>query len=412
MTIDWQNFFAHRTKNITGSQIRQFFALTERPEIISFAGGFPDNDFFPRDDIAATLAQMVKEEGQLALQYGPTEGSYELRVLLAGKMSLNGAPCEINNLIITNGSQQGLDLLCRTLVNSGDAVLVEEPAYIGGVGAIKSYGGNPVGITIDQDGPIPEIMEETIKKLIKLGKKPRMFYTVPNFQNPTGVTTSLARRLDILAIADHYNLVIIEDDPYSELCYEGEVPPSYKSLDQCDRVIYLGSYSKVIIPGIRIGWIAGSEPLMEKVTLAKQTTDLCSSSLGQLLSYRLSQDGYLDRHIARLNDHYRQKKNTMLDSMQQSFPADVTFSRPRGGFFIWVSFPSHFPTSKELLTMALKRQVAFVHGEGFFSNGGGSHTARFSFSQPKIEDIHAGIKIFGDILLEIHVHSQTKAAII
>ncbi len=408
MNIEWQNFFARRTNRVTGSQIRQFFALTERPEVISFAGGFPDNEFFPREDLARAMAALVKEDSRQSLQYGPTEGVYELRVYLSGKMRQAGAQCEIGNIIITNGSQQGIDLLSRVLVNPGDPVLVEEPAYIGGMGAIKSYGGVPYGIEMDDQGPLPESMVDILEKLIAKGSKPKFFYTVPNFQNPTGTTTSLERRSEILKTASRYDLLIIEDDPYGELSYNGNVPPSYYTLDREQRVIFLGSYSKVLIPGIRIGWMAGAEALLEKVVLIKQTTDLCSSSIGQRLAYRLSQDGYVDRHIERLKSLYSQKKTAILEAMQEYFPPAVKFSNPGGGFFIWVKFPEHYPNSGELLELALERKVAFVHGKGFYNNGGGSHTARFSFSQPGLDDLTTGIRIFGDLLWEIETAVDNK----
>lgn len=401
MSISWNNIFAERTKNITGSQIRQFFALTEQPEVISFAGGFPGNDFFPKTEIAMALTEMIRKDSRQALQYGPTEGTIDLRTFLAAKMSGDGACCATKNLIITDGSQQGLDLLGRILVDEGDPVLVEEPSYIGAMSAFKSYGGTPVGIAMDEAGPIPADMENTIKILLGEGRKPKMFYTVPNFQNPTGITTSLERRREILAIAARYNLLIIEDDPYGKLCYEGATPPGYFALDRLGLVVFLGSYSKVLIPGIRIGWMAAPQPLIDKVALAKQTTDLCSSSLGQQLAYRLSREGFVESHTRLLTELYRQKRDIMLEGMQKHFPASVRFNRPKGGFFIWVNFPNYFPPSRKLLEMALERKVAFVHGEGFFSNGGGMHSARFSFSQPGIEDIVTGIKRLGELFHEV-----------
>ncbi len=410
MEIKWDNYFADRTRHITGSQIRQFFALTEKPEVISFAGGFPGNDFFPREYISETLAGLVREQSGQALQYGPTEGHYELRELLAGKKNGSREPCETGNLIIIDGSQQGLDLLGRILVDPGDPVLVEDPAYIGGMSAFKSYGGKPVGIAMDSEGPIPSDMEHTISKLAGEGKKPKLFYTVPNFQNPTGVTTSLKRRLEILNIASRHNLVIIEDDPYGELCYEGEVPDSYKTLDRGERVIFLGSFSKILIPGIRIGWMAGPKPLIEKVSQAKQTADLCSSSLGQQLAYYLTRDGFTDRHIKNLIELYREKRDVMVDSMKRYFPSGIDFSKPKGGFFIWVNFPGFYPSSKELLDLALKRNVAFVHGEGFSSNGNGIHSARFSFSQPCCDDIIRGIRTLGKLFFEVETVCTLKAS--
>ncbi len=411
MTIEWESIFADRTRHMTGSQIRQFFALTEKPEVISFAGGFPGNEFFPCADISAALADLVMKDGKEALQYTSTEGSFDLRSYLATRMTLEGAPNEAENIIITDGSQQGLDLLSRVLVNNGDPVLVEEPAYIGGMSAIKSYGGIPVGIEMDEQGVIPHILEQTIEQLTAENRKPKVFYTVPNFQNPTGVTTSEERRKEVLAIASRHSIVIIEDNPYGDLCYEGEVPTSYMALDQSGLVIYLGSYSKILIPGIRIGWMAGPKKLIEKVVLAKQTTNLCSSSLGQQLAFRLSQEGYVDTHIKKLNSLYKQKRDTMLNAMKRYFPADVTFTKPKGGFFTWVTFPDYYPTSREILDFALQQNVAFVHGEGFFNKeGGGLHGARFSFSQPNNLEIEKGIKLLGKLLHDLAYNSTLKAS--
>jgi len=410
MNVDWNSFFSKRTKNITGSQIRQFFALTEKPEVISFAGGFPGNAYFPREKIAGSLSQLVREDSTRALQYSPTEGSYELRKVLSEKMSRDGKLCEAENLVITDGSQQGLDLLARILINSGDPVLVEEPSYIGGMSAFKSYGGTTVGIEMDDEGPIPSRMEQAIKKHTGEDRRPRLFYTVPNFHNPTGTTTSLKRRFEILSIASRYNLAIIEDNPYGDLYYDSDVPLSYKALDREDRVIYLGSYSKILIPGIRIGWLAGPDPIVEKISMAKQTADLCSSSLGQQLAYRLSREGYIDNHISGLRKLYRKKRDTMLSAMERFFPTGIEYTRPGGGFFIWVNFPSYYPPSKKLLEMALQQNVAFVHGEGFSSNGGGLHSARFSFSQPCVEDINFGIKSLGEIFWEIEAGCAVRVA--
>jgi len=411
MNIEWHHFFSTGASSITGSQIRQFFALTERPEVISFAGGFPGNEFFPQEDISQALSEMIMEDSRQSLQYSPTEGSYELRILLAQKMNREGGGyCEAGNLVVTDGSQQGLDLLSRILINPGDPVLVEEPAYIGGISAFKSYGGQPVGIEMDQEGVIPAKMEKTIIKLAEKGRKPRLFYTVPNFQNPTGITTGFKRRYEILALASRYNLVIIEDNPYGDLCYDGEVPINYKALDREERVVYLGSYSKVLIPGIRIGWLAGSRQLIEKVTLAKQSADLCSSSLGQQLAYKLTRDGYVEKHTKKLNCLYREKRDTMFAAMEKYFPANICFNKPGGGFFIWVNFPAYYPASKELLDLALQKNVAFVHGEGFSSNGGGKYSARFSFSQPCLEEITAGIKTLGELFQEIESGWMAKTA--
>lgn len=248
-----------------------------------------------------------------------------------------------------------------------------------------------------------------MKNLTTANRKPKVFYTVPNFQNPTGITTSLQRRLEILDIASRYNLIIIEDDPYGELSYEGKAPAGYTTLDNEERVVYLGSYSKVLIPGIRIGWMAGPTPLIEKAGMAKQTADLCSSSLGQQLAFRLTREGYIDAHIRRLKIQYRKKRDAMIKAMDKFFPADVTFTRPGGGFFSWIDFPSYYPTASELLDICLEQGVAFVHGEGFFTGGGGNHSARFSFSQPALRDIIHGIEKVGTILREVGPKHSSRA---
>ncbi|MDY6827340.1 MAG: PLP-dependent aminotransferase family protein [Bacillota bacterium] len=412
MKTKWNQLFAERTRNISGSQIRQYFALTERPEVISFAGGFPGNEFFPTAEIADAVSGLMREEGRQSLQYSSTEGSLELRTLIAEKMGRQNAHCNPENIIITDGSQQGIDLLSRILINPGDPVLVEEPSYIGGTSAFRSHGGTPVGIKMDHNGPLPLSMEKTISMLIAKGKQPKMFYTVSNFQNPTSTTTSYERRLEILKIASRYNIIIAEDNPYGELCYEGEIPPSYKSLDREERVVYLGSFSKVLIPGIRIGWMAGPSPLIEKATLTKQSTDLCSSSLGQQLACRLSREGFVEKHTRKLIDLYRQKRDVMIEAMDHYFPPDIEFNRPSGGFFVWVNFPSSYPTSKELLELALQKNVAFVHGEGFSNSGdGGTHSARFSFSQPPQEHIKTGIKTLGNLFWEIETRQSLTATV-
>lgn len=410
MNMVWQDMFSRRMGRVKGSQIRNFFRLTERPDVISFAGGFPDSDYFPREDISRTIADLIEEDGRCALQYTPTEGSYELRIFMARKMRGEGVLCEAEDIVVTSGTQQALDLLSRVLINSGDVVLVEEPAYIGGMGAIKSSGGEPVGIPVDEDGVCPKKMEKALLKLQSEGKTPKMFYTVPNFNNPTGYSTNEERRRQVLDLASRFNFIILEDNPYGELCYEGCTPPSYKSLDTESRVIYVGSYSKIFIPGIRVGWIVAPPPVVEKLVLLKQSADLCSGSLGQRLVYRMALDGYVDENLSRIINLYRQKRDTLLYNMKQFFPPEIKYTKPQGGFFIWVTFPEYYPPADEILSAAIERKVAFVHGQGFFSNGGGTHTARFSFSQPHVEDIHKGISRLGDLFGEIRRQEPVKKA--
>ena len=412
MQSTWNDYFAKRVDRLNGSQIRSFFSLTESSDVISFAGGFPDSRAFPKTAVTEALTAMIQEESKASLQYAPTEGNYQLRSYLASKMCQEGVTCEAEDVVVTDGTQQALDLLFKVMVNPGDPVLVEEPTYIGGVGAITSYGGEPIGIPMDSHGMKPEDLESIIKELHSRNQKPKVLYTIPNFHNPTGFTLCRYRREKIYQLASKYHIIIIEDNPYGEISFDEAVPSSFKSMDVEGRVAYLGSFSKTFLPGIRVGWIVAPTPLLEKVGLAKQTADLCSASLGQRLAYRLSVEGYVDKHVKELIAFYREKRDTMLDYMNIHFPTGVGFTRPQGGFFVWVSFPPYYPASSDLLSQSLERKVAFVHGEGFFSNGKGSHTARFSYSQNSLEEIKSGIKTLGELFSEIeHRHAKDRATI-
>ncbi len=400
MGVNWEKHFSDRAVKMKTSEIREFFKLTERPDIISFAGGFPTADFFPKKDIATVLMKMMEEKSSTALQYGPTEGQGDLRRYLAAKMTREGITCaDENNILITNGSQQGLDLISKILLNPGDIVIVEEPGYVGGLGAINNYEGNRISVPVDKDGIIIDLLAEKLKELKKQGKAPKFLYLVPNFQNPTGVTMSLMRREKVLELALEYDFLIIEDNPYGELRYEGYPLPSIKSMDLEGRVIYLGSFSKTFIPGIRMGWMVAENALIEKIITAKQATDLCSSSIGQSLAYLCCVNGFIDHHVQSLVEKYRTKRDLMLSCMQKYFPQEATFTHPGGGFFVWVTLPEGM-SAKECLLKAVERKVAFVDGKGFFVNGKGQNTARFSFSEASHDEIRIGIERVGQVFAE------------
>ncbi len=412
MKLNWNCLFADRVERIQGSQIRNFFSLTESPEVISFAGGFPDSDLFPTDIISHALEEIVRGENSSALQYAPTEGVSELRSYLKEKMETEGINCSMEEVVITNGTQQGLDLLFKLLINPGDPVLVEEPTYIGGVSSISSYGGEITGISMDAQGLDPVELEEKVRHFWAQGRRPGLLYTIPNFQNPTGYTTNGERRKLIYEIASRYNFIIVEDNAYGELSYDQEVPPSYKSIDREGRVVYLGSYSKTFLPGIKVGWVVAPPQLQEKIVLSKQTADLCSASLGQHLASYLSANGFIDQHVKWMIEHYRSKRDTMIECMQEHFPKGISFTPPGGGFFLWVQFPESYPSSEELLKMALERKVAFVHGKGFFRDPQrGNHRARFSFSQNSIEEIEAGIRKLGQLFRDVETNRVDASSI-
>lgn len=406
----FEQLYADRAKAMKTSEIREFFKLTEQPDVMSFAGGFPSAEFFPMDKVSQVMHELIAEEGKCALQYGPTEGNQDLRRYLAAKMTREGIPSSDENILITNGSQQGMDLISKIFLNPGDVVIVEEPGYVGGLGAIHNYQGERIPIPLDEDGIRTDLLVARLRKLQMEGRKPKFAYLVPNFQNPTGISMSLERRKEVLALAKEYNFVIIEDNPYGEIRYEGEPVQSIKSMDTEGRVIYLGSFSKTFIPGIRVGWITANVDLIQKIACAKQATDLCSNSLGQRMACRFAESGYIEHHVASLISLYKEKRDLMLSCMEKHFPDGVTWTRPQGGFFVWVTFPKGM-NARDVLLKAIERKVAYVDGAGFFVNGNGKNTARFAFSEACPEKIERGMEILGEILqTEMAAFRKAKSA--
>lgn len=395
----FDHLYADRAKLMKTSEIREFFKLTEQPDVMSFAGGFPSPDFFPMEKVNEVMRELIDEEGKCALQYGPTEGNLELRQYLAEKMTREGIPSAADNILITNGSQQGMDLLSKVFLNPGDVVIVEEPGYVGGLGAIHNYQGDRVSIPLDAEGIRTDLLASRLRKLKMEGRSPKFAYLVPNFQNPTGISMSLQRRKKVLELAREYGFIIIEDNPYGEIRYEGQQIQSIKSMDTEGRVVYLGSFSKTFIPGIRVGWVAAEASLIQKIACAKQATDLCSNSLGQRMACRFAATGYIELHVASLISRYKAKRDLMLSCMERHFPEGVTWTRPEGGFFIWVTLPEGM-SAREILLKAIERKVAYVDGAGFFVNGNGKNTARFAFSEASPEKIKRGIALLGEVMHE------------
>ncbi|MCR3920923.1 MAG: PLP-dependent aminotransferase family protein [Firmicutes bacterium] len=408
--MNFEQLYADRAQCMKTSAVREFFKLTEQPDVMSFAGGFPSADFFPMEKVTEVLRDLIAEEGKFALQYGPTEGNLELRQYLAEKMTREGSPCTAEHIIITNGSQQGMDLISKVFVNPGDVVIVEEPGYVGGLGAIYNYEADRISIPVDDDGIRVDLLAARLRKLHSEGRTPKFIYLVPNFQNPTGCTMNLARRIKMLALAREYNFLIVEDNPYGEIRFEGQAVQSMRSMDTDGRVIYLGSFSKTFSPGIRVGWMLAEPELIQKVACAKGSTDLCSNSLGQRMAYRFAASGYIELHVSSLISRYKARRDLMLSCMEKNFPADVTWTHPKGGFFIWVTLPDGM-TARQLLLKSIERKVAFVDGAGFFVNGKGENTARFSFSEAAPDKIIEGIAILGEIMqAEMVAYKKEKTA--
>jgi 2-aminoadipate transaminase len=392
-TLDslWLDSLAAATRTMRSSAIRDLLKLTEQPHMISFAGGLPAPQCFPSEELAAASERVLVNQPLAALQYGPTEGYAPLREFLAARMAGQGVPVPSAQLIVTSGSQQALDLLGKLLIDEGAPVLVEEPTYLGALQAWRPYRPQFIGLPMDEQGLRTDALEQQLQR----GPRPRFLYTVSSFQNPTGVTMSRARREELIALAARYGLPIIEDDPYGELRYSGERPPTLAALDiavhgELRHVVYLSTFSKTLAPGLRVGWAALPEALTTRFVQAKQGMDLHTSSLGQAIAYEVSRDGLLDRHTPSIIATYRERRDTMLEALAAQMPAGVRWTRPEGGMFLWLTLPEGCDGA-ELLARAVEQQVAFVPGATFFANGGSENTARLNFSYPSVERIREGI---------------------
>lgn len=397
----FQALFSDRAKRMRASEIRELLKITQQPDIISFAGGLPNPLSFPREIIREILCEVLEGEGAAqALQYGSTEGIPQLRETILERYSSRwGFEGDLENILITTGSQQGLDLLGRVFIGSRSHIIMEAPTYLGALNAFKFY--EPVIHTVPMDGEglIPELLDEKIKLLHRRGETPKFLYTVPNFHNPAGVTLSLKRRQALLEIAGEYDLLIVEDDPYGELRYEGKHLPPLVALDEEDRVIHLGTFSKVLSPGLRLAWTIGPKEVVKKMALAKQGVDLCTSTLSQTIALKYISGGHLDRHLPKIIELYRRKRDIMLKSMEEHFPREMNWTRPEGGMFIWVSGPEDLDTM-ELFPRAIEKKVAFVVGEAFYPDRSVKNTMRLNFTNPSDEDISEGIKRLASVLKE------------
>lgn len=404
--VDWQQLFAERTNGMRASEIRDMFGLSERPDIISFAGGFPAPESFPAATLIGAVQNLLVREPASTLQYGPTEGIYELRRLIAQRMQREGIAAEPENILITNGSQQALDLIFKLFVNPGEPVLYELPAYIGGINAAINYQASPIGIPLDDQGIDVNALDATLADLRKAGKPmPKLLYTIPNFQNPAGVTLSLERRERLIELSREYGFIVLEDNPYGDLRFEGEPLPHVKTYDTDGHVFYLGSFSKTFLPGVRLGWVVADLPVIQKLAIAKQGTDLCTNSLGQKMVCEFARLGYLDSHIGSLRNLYRKRRDIALAALDAYFPAGVHWTYPEGGFFTWITLPEQL-NAKELLPNAIaEERVAYVPGGAFHVDGSHKNTIRLSYSQAAEKDLDEGIARLGRYLTRVVTQS-------
>jgi 2-aminoadipate transaminase len=397
MSTAWTSRYALRTKNVTSSQIRQLLKVIQKPGMISFGGGLPAPDVFPVQRFEEACHKVLTEQAASALQYGETEGYAPLRELIANNMARYGIKAKLENVLITSGSQQALDLIGKLFINAGDRVLVEAPTYLGALQAFTVYGAEYVSVPIDENGLRTDLLEKPLRS------GPKFMYVLPNFQNPAGTTLSEGRRHELVLLADKYGIPIIEDDPYGQLRYEGEHLTPLLVLDRenlrrddgysIGNVIYLSTFSKTLAPGLRLGWIVAPPEVISKLAQLKQGADLHTSTFTQFVAYEVARDGFLDKHVKLIRQVYGERRNVMLQALKEFFPPEVTWTHPQGGLFLWVTLPTGIDI-QALFRSAIEQNVAFVPGDSFYASDSheGSRHMRLNFSNAAPEQIREGIR--------------------
>jgi 2-aminoadipate transaminase len=404
MQISWEQRYAQRTRRMKSSAIRELLKITRHPDMISFSGGLPAPEVFPTEKIAQVTQQILRSNGVEALQYGPTEGYPPLRELVAERMSQDGLRLTAENILITTGSQQALDLLGKILFDPGDTVLVESPTYMGALTSWNPYEVEYMTLPSDQHGLITAHLDDALRAA------PKSLYVLPTFQNPGGTTLPLERRWQLIAAAKRYGVPVIEDDPYGQLRFEGEALPSLLLLEGQQRagdgaayqgnVIYVGTFSKVLAPGLRVAWVAAPGEVIRKLVQAKQGADLHTASLNQMLVYELLREGFIEQHLPTILRLYRERRDVMLEALEQYFPPGASWTHPEGGLFLWVTLPEWMDATA-VLRAAVERGVAFVPGVSFHARGGGANTLRLNFSHSSPEKICEGVARLGQVLYEM-----------
>lgn len=388
--------YAKRMDNIKASEIRELLKLTQKPEVISFAGGLPAPELFPVEELKKVSLQVLEEQGTAALQYGPTEGYEPLREQIVKRMEKVGIEAKPEDILVTSGSQQGLDFSAKIFINPGDIVLCESPSYMGAINAFKAYEPEFIGVPTDENGMIMEDLE----KILRDNERVRFIYVIPDFQNPSGRTWSIERRKRLIELANEYNVAIIEDNPYGELRFEGEYYPAVKHYDTEGRVIFLGTFSKIFCPGLRLGWVCAEKEVLNKYILAKQGSDLQSSTISQMQVSKFLEEYDIEEHIETLKKVYKKRKDVMINAMKEDFPEEIKFTNPEGGLFTWVVLPEYM-NARDLATKAIEKNVAFVPGGSFFPNGGNENTLRLNYSSMNEEKIAEGMKRLTEVIKDM-----------
>jgi 2-aminoadipate transaminase len=403
ITFDyWKHLYSNRTEYMFSSEIRDLLSLSARPDIISFAGGLPEVKALSFQKLERYIKRILKTDGDISLQYGGSDGYYPLKTKLIEVMKLEGLDVVEEDIITTTGGQQAIDLLTKVFINPGDIVITESPAYTGALNSFNSYEAKIIGIPVDEDGIDTSVLEKKLKELSDKGTKVKFIYLVPNFSNPSGVTLNLQRRKKVLDLAKKYNTIILEDNPYGMLRYKDKPIPTIKELDSKGdghNVIYLSTLSKLFAPGFRIGWIVAPHPILEKIMLGVQSTILCVSTFSQRIAYEYFSDPSWSENIDEFIKIYSKRRDVMLKTLEESFPEGSDWSKPKGGFFIWLKLPYYLNT-KEILADAVRNKVAYVPGSGFYADDKGSNEARLAFCTENTERIEKGIKILSRIIKE------------
>lgn len=381
---------------MTASEIRALFAVASRPEVVSLAGGMPDTAALDFDAVAAVAEDVIRNHGAAALQYGGGQGYPALREQLVEVMGAEHVPAHADDLVVTTGGQQGLDLLAKLFCDPGDVVLAEGPSYVGALGAFRAYQAEVVHVSMDADGLVPEALEARLAELAAADRRPKFLYTVPNHHNPAGVSLSTTRRQRVVEIAERHDLLVVEDNPYGLLDFKGEEHPSLRSLAP-ERVVYVGTLSKIFSPGIRVGWVAAAGPIRDKLVLLKEAADLCQSNLTQYVAERwLATQPWLEQ-VAAFRDRYRSRCDALLDEMATELPEGCRWSSPSGGMFVWAWLPDGVD-SGELLAKAVSARVAYVPGRAFYADGAGANAVRLCFSFADEARLREGIRRLAKVL--------------
>ena len=398
MSLEWSGKFSSRSKTMKASAIRELLRLVDNPEIISLAGGMPDPTIFPKEIIAEISRDVFLNHGSKAPQYGATEGIPSLRETLVNEGIKEGIKnLKTENLIVTTASQQGLDLSAKVFIDPKDTIIVEAPSYVGGLQAFNAFQANFITIPLDQDGIRVDILEDKLKEAKEEGINIKFMYLIPNFQNPAGVTLNARIRLPNVHLSSASNVPVIEDDPYCEIRFEGEKLPSLVEMDNISNVIALRTFSKILAPGLRLGWVMADENVLQKFTIAKQASDLCSPSSTQYVADEFIRQGHLQSYLNLVRKTYKRKKDVMLEALEKYFPEETEWTKPAGGMFVWVTVPEYIDTTA-MFTEAVKEKVAYVIGSAFYPHGEDRHHMRLNFTLPTSEQIDEGIKRLGNLL--------------